>query len=80
MPDDQVAAHEVALGTVVYLHFDAGRRLPLDDAIARTPQQLDGTALRTPSASAGRHNTSAGPPTPRVVRALRGDDLTIEGA
>jgi len=56
MADEQVAAHEEALDAVVYLHLDSRGRLPFDDAIARAPQQLDGTALRTASdATAARH-------------------------
>ena len=56
MPHKQIAAHEETLDAVVYLHLDSGGRLPFDDAIARAPQQLDGTALRTASdATAARH-------------------------
>jgi hypothetical protein len=62
MPDEQVATHEVALGTVVYLHFDARRRLPFDDAVAGALQQLDGTTLRAASnASAARHTATYTP-------------------
>ena len=56
MPYEQIAAHEKTFDAVVYLHLDACGRLPFDDAIARAPQQLDGTTLRTASdATTARH-------------------------